>query len=105
MVGKFNNADCYSKAMRADRTTPATSDSLPEAIVSLVAELDGVAATDVPPLASVVDPDALVALFDGPQKAAASDVEFDYAGYRIHLCGDEDVQVLEATPTRRCGAD
>ncbi|ELZ35066.1 hypothetical protein C474_00300 [Halogeometricum pallidum JCM 14848] len=91
--------------MRADRTATATSDSLPEAIVSLVAELDGVAVTDIPPLASVVDPDALVALFDGPQRAAASDVEFDYAGYRIHLRGDGDVRVLEATPVKRCSAD
>ncbi|MDS0299351.1 hypothetical protein NDI76_11420 [Halogeometricum sp. S1BR25-6] len=90
--------------MRTDRTTPATPDSLPEAIVSLVAELDGVAVTDIPPLASVVDPDALVALFDG-RETAASDVEFDYAGYRIHLRGDGDVHVLEATPAKRCGAD
>ena len=91
--------------MRIDRTTPAAPDSLPEAIVSLVAELDGVAITDIPPLASVVDPDALVALFDGPGETAASDVEFDYAGYRIHLRGDGDVHVLEATPIKRCSAD
>ncbi|MDS0294571.1 HalOD1 output domain-containing protein [Halogeometricum luteum] len=91
--------------MRTDRTTPATPDSLPEAIVSLVAELDGVAVTDIPPLASVVDPDALVALFDGPDETVASEVEFDYAGYRIHLRGDGDVQVLEATPVKRCDAN
>lgn len=91
--------------MRTDRTTPSTPDSLPVAVVSLVAELDGVAVTDIPPLASVVDPDALVALFGGPRGTAASDVEFDYAGYRVHLRGNGDVQVLEATPAKRCGAD
>jgi hypothetical protein len=94
--------------MRDEHTTPATPEMLPESIVSLVAELEGVGVTDIPPLASVVDPDALVALFDGPQSASSSVVEFDYAGYRIVVRGDGNVRALEATPatgTGLCNAD
>lgn len=91
--------------MRDKQTTPATPEMLPESIVSLVAELEGVGVTDLPPLASVVDPDALVALFDGPEGASPSVLEFDYAGYRVVVRGDGDVHALEATPITLCNAD
>jgi hypothetical protein len=89
--------------MRDEHTTPTTSETLPESVVSLVAELEGVGVTDVPPLASVVDPDALATLFDGSESGGSSVVEFDYAGYRIVVRGDGDVHALEATPST--GAD
>ncbi|ADQ66683.1 hypothetical protein GL213_05475 [Halogeometricum borinquense] len=77
---------------------------LPASIVSLVAELENVGVTEIPPLASAIDPDALVTLFDKPN-ASPSVLEFDYAGYRIVIKGDGNVHALEASPVELCNAD
>lgn len=91
--------------MRDEQMAPTSPQMLPESIVSLVAELEGVGVTDIPPLASAVDPDALVSLFDGPEEGGPSVLEFDYAGYRIVVRGDGDVHALEASPVGLCNAD
>lgn len=91
--------------MRDERPTPAAPEMLPEAIVSLVADLEGVDATEIPPLGSVIDPDALVTIFDAPEGSESNSVEFDYAGYRIRVRGDGDVHALEASPVELCNAD
>ncbi|SFR61567.1 HalOD1 output domain-containing protein [Halogeometricum limi] len=91
--------------MRNDHTTPTTPEMLPASIVSLVAELEGVDVLDIPPLASVVDPDALVTLFDGESGSGSCVLEFDYAGYRVFVRGDGDVRTLEASPIEFCDAN
>lgn len=52
-----------------------------EAIVSRVAARDGVAETDLPPMAHTVDTDALVALLDSAEHSLV--VSFRYHGHDV----------------------
>ena len=44
-----------------------------------------------PPLASVVDPDAIDALFDGPATGAVDELRFSYHGHEVVVRGANDV--------------
>ena len=78
--------------------SPALLDcqSVSEAVVRAVADAKGVSPLDVnPPLASVIDPDALenvVASMDDPASESANRVEFVYSGYTVTVT-DDDVSV------------
>lgn len=64
-----------------EHTRPAT-----EAIVKAVATATGTDQLELPPLYSVVDPDALNALFDGPTHDASKQrltVTFEYVDCRV----------------------
>jgi len=64
------------------------------AVVEAVAAAEGVDPLDLPvPLATVVDTDALDALFRGK----SGRVSFDYFGYRISVDSDRTVAVAPAT--------
>lgn len=64
-------------------------------VISLVADVAGVDPTDLPPLASAVDPDALDAVFQFPDAAGDHTVGFDYAGYHVVVHGTGRVHVCE----------
>jgi hypothetical protein len=63
------------------------TDSLSGRVVTAVAEANGVDHTELPPLYSVVDPDALEALFDGRREESGSDCQlsFTYAGQEVRI--------------------
>lgn len=61
-----------------------------EAVVSAVADAKGVSPLELRPLAEVIDPDALDALFAGSRDGS---VVFTYHGFRVHVSGDNQVMV------------
>lgn len=82
--------------MDRDGATPSRNwSAATEAVVYSVAEERGVNPTELTPLATVVDPDALSALFAG-DGARPDAVEFSYAGYDVRLTDDGRVQLTDA---------
>lgn len=77
------------------RPQPARG-SLATTLVSLVADVSGTDAVDLPPLATVVDPDALGELVDGPSATRSLTVSFDYAGYHVVVHGNGRINLTEA---------
>lgn len=72
----------------------ADSESTPMyAVVSAVAEAEGVDVVELPPLYDTIDPEALNALFTSQDDAAVSTVEFEYAGYTVVVRGESTVEV------------
>lgn len=63
-------------------------------IVGEVARLEGVEATDLPPLNDVCDPDALSVLVDSPAHSDLT-VKFTYCGYRVTVNSDDRVSVAD----------
>lgn len=64
--------------------------SLSEAVISAVAEAKGLDPLEVgPPLAEVIDPDALDSLFRG----GVGTVTFEYAGYEVTVDDEGDVSL------------
>lgn len=62
-------------------------------IVTAVAEARDVSPLDLPPVASVVDPDALEGLFRG--RETNGEVTFTYAGHRVTVTADAGVTSVE----------
>lgn len=60
------------------------------AVVSAVAEAEGVDVVDLPPLYDSIDPDALNNLFSS---GAVESVEFEYAGYTVVVRGEGKIDV------------
>ena len=73
------------------------SEGASSAVVSAVAAVAGTSPVEMPPLYSVVDPDALETLVDGPavSRRSSSDthVSFPYNGYDVTVCDDGTVTV------------
>jgi hypothetical protein len=69
-----------------------------QVIIDLIADLEGVDPVDLsPPLYSVVDPDALDALFHSSNDNSAQTpghVYFEYCGYEIRVQSDNEVAIL-----------
>ncbi|NUB91121.1 hypothetical protein HT576_08815 [Haloterrigena sp. SYSU A121-1] len=65
------------------------------AVVSAVAEAEGIDPVNLPPLYNVVDPEALNALFTS-DSGGVSSVEFEYAGYSVVVRGEGTVEVRPA---------
>lgn len=63
-----------------------------ETVVGAVADAEGVAPTDLPPLHGAVDTEALDALF---RERVPGSVTFDYADHTVLVSGDGDVHVRE----------
>lgn len=55
-----------------------------------VADADGVAPDDLPPLYAAVDPDALDAMFRGRPDGS---ITFEYCGYTVTVHGNSEVTV------------
>jgi len=66
-----------------------------ETVVSAVAAYKGVEEVALPPLYGALDPDALDALFSGPDGTAGR-VTFDYAGCTVECASDGSVDVRDA---------
>lgn len=64
----------------------AGRESVTEAIVEAVAEAEDVSPLELEPLAAVVDPDALNALFQGD--GSDMSLEFDYRGFSVRVSDD-----------------
>lgn len=67
---------------------------IPETVVEVVAEAEGTSPLELPPLVSVVDPDALASLFRG--RDCDGSIAFDYHGYRVCLYADGQVALSDA---------
>ena len=64
--------------------TEQEPDSVVHAIVTAVAEREGVSPVSLPPLSDHVDPDALEALLHhARERGCLTSVTFDYEGYRV----------------------
>lgn len=68
-------------------------DKATEAVVSAVADAEGVSPLELRPLASVIDPDALNTLLRGNRGDRT--IEFTYHGYRVRISGGGDVTLSE----------
>lgn len=81
-----------SETTSAVRSTPSvqTPERVTEAVVTAVAEETGLSALELEPLADVVDPDALNALFESGTAVA---LEFTYHGFDVSVSGDGRVSV------------
>ncbi|MFP9192392.1 HalOD1 output domain-containing protein [Natronosalvus vescus] len=68
-----------------------------EAIVDLVARVDGQSPIELAPIYEVVDPDALNTLFSHrsgtAERSPGQTFEFVYEGYRITVIGDGRIQL------------
>lgn len=81
----------------ATGTDAADAPTVIEAIVDAVADAEGVSALDLePPLAAVVDPDALESLVGSMGRAPGNEpgrIQFVYGGYDVTVTGTGDVTV------------
>lgn len=68
-------------------------ETVTEAVVDAVAAEAGVSPLQLEPLASVVDPDALNALFEDGRRGVH--VEFEYGGYLVGVTDGVDVTVTQ----------
>ena len=63
------------------------------AVISAVAEASGTDPFDLPPLATVIDPEALNALFTSRSDSSVRRIQFEYTGYEIIVRGDGAVYI------------
>lgn len=76
----------------------SSKSSVVTTILSAVADAEGTSPLDLPqPLYSVIDPDALEAIFD--QNSTNVSVEFCYLSYQVRVQSDGSVTLLPATPS------
>ncbi|GAB3664149.1 HalOD1 output domain-containing protein [Halopiger thermotolerans] len=92
--------------LSVDRSEAADDQSLSFAIISAVAEREGVDPTDIEPpeyeaLYDAINPEALDSLFaprtDGTARTAGR-VEFSYCDYHVVVTSDGDVDVYDDDP-------
>ena len=76
---------------------PQERERVTEAIVGAVADAEGVSPLELQPLARVVDPDALNALFEGGGDVR---LEFEYRGFSVRVSGDGQVTLEDGHPGR-----
>lgn len=89
-----------SAVQRDEPAAPRAEASPPsELVVEATAAVDGVDPTDLPPLGTVLDPDALDSLFvdrfDGTPREGGR-VEFTYVGHAVTVEADGEVVVEPA---------
>lgn len=86
------------KAQLEPSATVETAEKPSELIVDLIADLEGVDPVELSsPLYSVIDPDALDALFqssNGNSTETPGYVQFEYYGYEIRVQSDNEVAIL-----------
>lgn len=82
---------------RSTEAVSAGPETVTEAIVEAIADAEGVSPLDLePPLASVVDPDALEGLVESMGRGPGDDpgrIQFVYCGYTVTVSGGGDVAV------------
>lgn len=74
---------------------PSSGVSLTAKVVLKVAERENVEPADLPPLADVINPDALDVLFDTINNPNVTDahLSFNYLGHTVHVYGDCSVEI------------
>lgn len=81
-----------------EAATKETAENPSTLIIDLIADLQGVDPVELtPPLYSVIDPDALDALFHsstGDASQTSGHVDFEYCGYEIRIQSDGEVAIL-----------
>ncbi|QRV17800.1 hypothetical protein JMJ58_22475 (plasmid) [Haloterrigena salifodinae] len=95
------NADDSSTAVTSAITAnwDADTDNTPVyAVVSAVAEAEGVDPVDLPPLYETIDPEALNDLLSSRDDSTVATVEFEYAGYAVTVRGEGMVTVCSDSP-------
>lgn len=80
----------WGKDIDLGRDSP---DSLVVELVTLVSELKGVEAMELPPLADTIDPDAVERTLESDKNGSAT-VNFEYAGCDILVTGNGEVFLL-----------
>mgnify|MGYP006289413123 FL=1 len=78
------------------RTVVAEDERISEAVVRLVATVDGTDPLDLPPLGRVLDSDALDAVFEpvpGRSATTSRSLTFSYHGYTLTVDGTESERV------------
>lgn len=66
------------------------------AVLSAVADAEGVDPVALPPLYETIDPEALNTLFTARPEAAVETVTFQYTGYDVVVRGNGEVEVRAA---------
>lgn len=91
MYGRLRT--CVNSLLSATTSEKKTLelDEIVVAIVDAVSDAEGVSPLELQPLTTVIDPDALSALFRDRRNAMT--VEFHYRGYRIRVSSDSHVTV------------
>lgn len=85
------DTDCYVVDVALDGP-----DAAADAVITAVAVIRDRDPTDLPPLADVVDTDALGDVFRTSQDGAGNlEVSFDYAGFRVTVSGDGEVRLAD----------
>lgn len=80
-----------SSGIDTDSTRHATeADALVQQIVGPVADAEGVAPTDLPPLYDAIDPGALSSSLS---PGADATIEFTYCGHQVVVRGDGEIEV------------
>lgn len=74
---------------------PSSGVSVTVKVVEKVAEHENVEPAELPPLADVINPDALNALFDSIKNPGDTDahLSFNYLGNTVHVYADCSVQI------------
>lgn len=77
-----------SKTSPAQTVAPSASrsEAVTEAVIEAVADEEGVSPLQLEPLATVIDPDALNALYSEDRRGVK--LEFAYHGYRVRVDAD-----------------
>lgn len=92
--------DGFGRTPTPDANTSMDTDSLVDTVIRTVAVYANKEPEELPPLNSVIDADALEALFgprlDGTSRQGSGEVRFRYAGYMVRVSADGDVQVEPA---------
>lgn len=84
---------CNSDVSKSQRHQYRGAESLTTRVATEIAERKGIDPINLsPPLNTVIDPDALEALFCGENDGGVR-VEFTYAGHQITITGDQDIQI------------
>lgn len=74
---------------------PSPEVSVTVRVVEKVAEQENVDSAELPPLADVINPDALEALFDSFDNSGDTDaqVTFTYVGHTVHVYANRSVEL------------
>lgn len=73
----------------------AATDSVVDTIALSVAAIRGCDPTELPPLGSVVDADALESLFTSSNDGTDVNVGFEYAGFDVSVSSDGEITFVE----------
>ena len=87
-------------SLTCDAAASATdhNDSLSRAVIEAVADEEEVEPTDIPPLYTAIDPEALDSLFQSPDAGEVTMVgqaRFTYHGYEVSVSADGQVTLTE----------